>query len=87
MRIDCHAGTNAGLGKVYGGDVALLKFFQRIRKFGFEFIYEAATSGGGGIVGAGATDKDDRGGKGTNYLLQARDQFSSHWLSAANTEV
>jgi len=61
---DSHAGANASLGEVYGGNVALLEHFKCFGEFAFKFGEELTTGNFGSVGGAGAADEDDRGGEG-----------------------
>jgi hypothetical protein len=62
-----HAGADAGLGQVYGGDVALLQGFEGFGEFAFEFGEELAAGGFGGVGGAGAADEDNRGSESVGF--------------------
>lgn len=68
LGVDGHAGADAGLGEVYGGDVALLEGFEGGGELAFEFGEELAAGGFGGVGGAGAADEDDGGGEGVGTI-------------------
>ena len=85
---DGHAGADAGLGEVYGGDVALLEGVEGFGEVSFEFGEELATGDFFCVGGAGAADKDDGGGEGVGIISDhAIAKFTPHWPSSPNTKL